>query len=257
MKIARKKYLIVNADDFGQSTGVNRGIIKSHEYGIVTSASLMVRWSAAAEAAAYGRRRPELSLGLHLDLGEWTFRDGAWVQLYQVTALDNLACVRSEVAAQLAAFRRLTGTDPSHIDSHQDVHQREPVQSVAIELAEKLGVPLRHFSRQVNYCGDFYGQTAEGSPIPGRVSIDGLIQIVARLSPGWTELSCHPGLAADLDTLYRDERVQEVKVLCDPRVRMAINNMNVELCSCENVADPRWKHWGWKANRLKDLIHES
>src|SRR4051794_16830036 len=50
---ARDRYVIVNADDFGQSRGINRGIILAHEQGIVTSASLMVRWAAAAEAAAY------------------------------------------------------------------------------------------------------------------------------------------------------------------------------------------------------------
>ena len=257
MKIASKKYLIVNADDFGQSAGINRGIIRAHEYGIVTSASLMVRWPAAAEAAAYGRRRPDLSLGLHLDLGEWTFRGGSWVPLYEVTSLDDLESVRSEVAGQLAAFRRLTGKDPSHLDSHQHVHQREAVQSVVLEWAEKLGASLRHFCRHVSYCGDFYGQTAEGSPIPGRISVNGLIQIVARLSPGWTELSCHPGVAADLDTLYREERAQELNVLCNPRVRAAMRGMGVELCSFENVPSPRWKHWGWKANRIRDLIHGS
>jgi YdjC-like protein len=46
------RYLIVNADDFGQSSGVNRGIIEAHEKGILTSASLMVRWPATEEAAA-------------------------------------------------------------------------------------------------------------------------------------------------------------------------------------------------------------
>ena len=56
--------LIVNADDFGQSPGVNRGIIEAHEHGIVTSASLMVRWPAAASAAAYAREHARLGLGL-------------------------------------------------------------------------------------------------------------------------------------------------------------------------------------------------
>ena len=41
-----KRCLIVNADDFGQSTGVNQGIITAYEQGIVTSASLLVRWPA-------------------------------------------------------------------------------------------------------------------------------------------------------------------------------------------------------------------
>ncbi|MBI3874558.1 MAG: ChbG/HpnK family deacetylase [Verrucomicrobia bacterium] len=45
-----KRFLIVNADDFGLSAGVNRGIIEAHERGIVTSASLMVCQPAAADA---------------------------------------------------------------------------------------------------------------------------------------------------------------------------------------------------------------
>ncbi len=50
-----KRYLIVNADDFGLSFGVNQGIIEAFEHGIVTSTSLMVNWIGAAEAAAYAR----------------------------------------------------------------------------------------------------------------------------------------------------------------------------------------------------------
>ena len=63
--------VIVNADDFGLSAGVNRGIAAAFEGGIVTSASLMVRPDAAAEAASYARLHPVLGVGLHIDLGEW------------------------------------------------------------------------------------------------------------------------------------------------------------------------------------------
>ena len=49
------RYLIVNADDFGLSPGVNRGVVQAHERGIVTSASLMVRQPAAGAAAACAR----------------------------------------------------------------------------------------------------------------------------------------------------------------------------------------------------------
>ena len=52
LAIGDRRYLIVNADDLGRSPGVNRGVIEAHAGGIVTSASLMVRWPAAAEAAA-------------------------------------------------------------------------------------------------------------------------------------------------------------------------------------------------------------
>ena len=98
------RYLIVNADDFGLSPGVNAGVIAAHEGGIVTSASLMVRWPAALEAAAYAREHPRLSLGLHVDLGEWAYRDGEWTPLYQVIPTHDAAAVADEVARQLAAF---------------------------------------------------------------------------------------------------------------------------------------------------------
>ena len=114
-----KRYLIVNADDFGQSPGINEGIITAHEHGIVTSASLMVRWPAAATAAEYAGAHPRLSLGLHVDLGEWAYRHGEWVPLYQVVPVDDAVSVAEEVSRQLVAFQHLTGKHPTHIDSHQ------------------------------------------------------------------------------------------------------------------------------------------
>src|SRR5919198_5540733 len=154
-----QRYLIVNADDFGQSHSVNWGIIEAHERGIVTSASLMVRWPAAASAAAYSRQHPKLSLGLHVDLGEWAYRGEHWVALYQVVPIHDTVAVAAEVSRQLATFRRLVGKDPTHIDSHQHVHLREPMRTVFTAVAHKLTVPLRHCSADICYRGDFYGQT--------------------------------------------------------------------------------------------------
>ena len=76
--------LVVNADDLGLTAGVNDGIVEAHVRGIVTSASLMVLWPAAAGAAAYAREKPDLALGLHLDLGEWVYREGTWLPAYEV-----------------------------------------------------------------------------------------------------------------------------------------------------------------------------
>src|SRR5258708_5839654 len=137
------RYLIVNADDFGQSPGVNQGIVEAHEQGIVTSASLMVRWPAAAAAAEYGCQHPDLSVGLHVDLGEWAYRDGTWAPVYEVAPLNDSTAVAEEVARQLAAFRRLLGREPTHIDSHQHVHREAPARSILTALARRLTVPLR------------------------------------------------------------------------------------------------------------------
>jgi chitin disaccharide deacetylase len=234
--MAAQKYRIVNADGFGQNSGINRGIIAAHENGIVTSASLMVRWRDADEAAQYSREHPSLSLGLHFDLGENAYRNGAWVPLYQVVPVDDITAVADELSRQLAIFHALVGRDPTHIDSHQHAHTREPARSVAVELARKLAVPLRHCSPEVRYCKDFYGQMPEGSPLPNAITVEALIKILAALPPGITELGCHPGEADDLETMYRVERAEEVKVLCLPQVRAAIVAMDIELCSFSNAA---------------------
>lgn len=228
-------YLIVNADDFGHSFEVNRGVAYAHEHGIVTSASLMVRRQAAVEAADYARNQPRLSLGLHLDFGEWVYEDAQWTSVYNVVALDKATPLRNETLRQLDVFRALTGKNPTHIDSHQHVHLREPVRSVVLEAALELGIPLRDCGPEVRYCGSFYGQTAEGWPYPNGITSDALIEILSQLSPGVTEVACHPGEGAAPNTTYIRERSREVKALCDARVRSALIEMGIELCGFSAV----------------------
>ena len=231
-----RRSLIVNADDFGMSAGVNFGIIEAHRRGIVTSASLMVRWEAAVEAVTLSREWPRLGLGLHMDLGEWTYRDGNWVVLYEVVRLDDRAAVAREVSRQLDLFRQLTGRNPTHLDSHQHVHREEPVRSIMLKIAQQCSIPLLHFSPQISYCGAFYGQTGTGEPDPEAIRVSALIRVLSSLSPGVTELACHPGFDSDLKTMYRHERFEEVKTLCDDRVRSAISDRGIELCSFHDLA---------------------
>jgi predicted glycoside hydrolase/deacetylase ChbG (UPF0249 family) len=230
------RFLVVNADDFGLSEGVNRGIIQAHEHGIVTSASLMVRWPAAAEAAAYAKRRGALGVGLHVDMGEWVYRDGEWRALYEVVRLDDAAAVWAELERQLETFRRLVGRDPTHLDSHQHVHRDDPLRSMLSTMAEKMSVPLRHVIGKVRYVGDFYAQDNHGRSWPELIGTDSLIRILKALPPGVSELCCHPGFAGGLETSYTREREQEVQTLCDPRVIEAANDLGLKLCSFEGVS---------------------
>ena len=224
-----QRLLIVNADDFGLSEGVNSGIIAAHERGIVTSASLMVRAEAAEAAAAYGRSHPQLDVGIHLDLGEWAYADGEWRPLYEVVALDDAAAVRNEIDRQIHEFRRLVGRDPTHIDSHQHVHQGGPAHDTATALARSLGVALRHDTPEITYCGRFYGQTAEGESLPSLITVDALVELIGGLPASVTELACHPGFDDDLPTMYRTERRLEVAALCDRRTRAALDASSVRL----------------------------
>lgn len=230
--------LIVNADDFGQSSGINRGVAEAHERGIVTSASLMVRWTPAVEAAEYARTHPELSLGLHVDLGEWAYSANDWVRVYQVVAEDDVAGVAEAVANQLAAFRRLVGREPTHLDSHQHVHREEPMRSILWHVAHELRVPLREGSRKVRYCGDFYGQSADGVPFPEGISVENLLRILMDLRPGLTELGCHPGFGDDTQSMYVHERAQEVRALCDEQVRVTVKELGIELRGFAPYVEP-------------------
>jgi chitin disaccharide deacetylase len=225
------RYLIVNADDFGQSHGVNRGIIEAFEFGILTSTSVMVRWPALDEAVSYSRAFPDLGLGLHLDLSEWAYRNDEWVCLYQVADETDENALRRELQQQLEAFHRAFGKNPTHIDSHQHVHVNQPLRGIAAEMADAIKVPLRHVTPAVHYCGEFYGQTSEGYPYREAIGVDALIRTLEEIPASMTELACHPGYGEDLDTMYREERAIEVATLCDKRVQTAIQELGIQLVS--------------------------
>jgi predicted glycoside hydrolase/deacetylase ChbG (UPF0249 family) len=222
--------LIVNADDFGRTPSVNEGIVRSHEEGIVTSASLMVRWPSAREAARRSRELPGLSVGLHLDFGEAIWRGGRWVSVYTVVPLEAPA-VRAEARRQLAEFRRLMRRDPTHLDTHQHAHVHEPkIVPELAELAEEVGVPLRERDG-VRFEGGFFGQEGDGTPVDRAISAGGLRALIAEITPGVTELCCHPGAGRDPWSVYDRERALEVQTLCDPAVRLDIEERGIQLRS--------------------------
>jgi predicted glycoside hydrolase/deacetylase ChbG (UPF0249 family) len=233
--MAERRILIVNADDFGLSEGVNAGIAQAHERGIVTSASLMVRQGAAAAAAGYAALHPALAIGLHIDLGQWDYEQGEWMVAYERCDQGDPGAVEAECRAQLEMFRSLLGREPTHLDSHQHTHMEEPVASVAERLAAELEVPLR--ARRIRYEGGFYGQTGKGEPLPSAIGVESLIGILRGLPRGWTELGCHPGLALGEESSYGSEREEEVRTLCDTRIRRAIEGGGVELRSFAEVGE--------------------
>lgn len=226
-----ERILIVNADDFGRSPGINRGVIRAHEEGIVTSASLMVRWPAAGAAAEYARSRTKLGVGLHVDFSEWEFAQGQWRPVYEVVTADPVA-IEEEVARQLERFRELVGRDPTHLDSHQHVHRRDPFEPVLVAVADALGVPLRERTDGIAYCGAFYGQTATGEPLPEAISTGRLVELIKQLPVGVTELACHPGEPeGGLDSVYERERALELSALCAADVRAALTRNKVVLAT--------------------------
>ena len=222
--------LIVNADDFGWTSGINAGVVEAHTRGVVTSATLMVCKPAAEEAADLARAHPMLSLGLHVDLAHWSYGDGEWAADYERVDVEDAGAVQAEIDRQLALFRSLVGRPPTHLDGHQHVQRSEPARSVLREVADDLGVPLRTHS-PIGYCGSFFGQDRRGEPYPEALRVDALLDLVAGLPPGWHELGCHPGLHDDAPDGYRTERALETTVLCDPALRAGLDRRGVRLRS--------------------------
>ena len=229
--MSASRTLIVNADDFGLSEGVNAGIIEAHESGIVTSASLMVAGARASEAVGYGRGSATLSVGLHADLCHWEYEGGEWRAVYERVDPRDAAAVEAEVEAQVERFRVLLGRDPSHIDSHQHVHLEEPAAAVFRKVGQGLGVPVRRLSGHARYVGDFYGQTARGEPVHDAISPTALAGVLRTLPAGTTELACHPGRGMGGESSYGAERELELAALCASRVRKTIESEGIALRS--------------------------
>ena len=139
--------------------------------------------------------------------------------------------VGDELSRQLDRFSELVGCLPTHLDSHQHVHQREPEAAVISALAGELGLPLRGRNAHISYCGDFYGQTGKSEPMHEAISVESLLNLLTALPAGITELGCHPGVGTDDDLPYGVERSIEVAALCDRRVRAFIDEREISLRS--------------------------
>jgi len=157
--------LIVSADDFGLSPGVNAGILSAHRDGILTDASLMVSGAACAEAVEMARRTPTLSVGLHLVL----VQGRASASPHLVTRLVDRhgmfrnqpvlngmryfftpgirAQLRHEVCAQLDKYLE-TGLPLSHVDGHLNIHMHPTVLAILLDVAPQYGVHAVRLPRE-------------------------------------------------------------------------------------------------------------
>ncbi len=156
---SHRRFVIINGDDFGFSSGVNRGIIEAHERGVLTSTSLMVTGEAFDEAVALAHAHPKLGVGLHLVLANGK----AVLPPSQIPHLvdsngnfsdkDNQAGVHYhlsqgarrelplEIRAQLEKFRS-TGLQLSHVDGHRHMHLNPVVLHNLVDLSNEFNIKV-------------------------------------------------------------------------------------------------------------------
>jgi predicted glycoside hydrolase/deacetylase ChbG (UPF0249 family) len=148
--------LIVNADDFGISEGVNRGIAEAHRRGIVTSTTIMANMPAFDHAIQIARGLPGLGVGVHLNITSGypilsssqiprLVGPAGWfhplsIVLRQLTlGLPDSAQIEAELGAQVERVMA-AGITPTHLDSHHHVHVHPALQPIVIRLARRYGV---------------------------------------------------------------------------------------------------------------------
>jgi len=246
--VARR--LIVNADDFGRAEGIDRGILRAHRDGIVTSTTLMTNAPATVHAAHLARETPTLDVGVHLVL---TYARPLTdpVRLRSIVRDDGSFLRPSELLerpiereealleyrAQFARARELIGRDPSHVDSHHWVHDHPALSWALCELARETGAAARaHDAKQ----RDEY--RAKGVRTPdwfvrafqheGHVGVDSLLGILTGLAEGTSELMCHPGEpdpALSTTSAYAKLRPEELATLTDAHVRTLIGREAITL----------------------------
>lgn len=155
------KYVIFNADDFGISDGVNRGIIEAHRDGLLSSTCTMVNMSAAGDGIRQAQQKaPELGVGLHLTLSfgkpvsspamvsSLVDSDGNFPQtsrdLMERLSQFDANELQAEIQAQFDRFVTLAGQLPTHIDSHHRGAYLHPASfEVMCKLCKEHDLPMR------------------------------------------------------------------------------------------------------------------
>jgi hopanoid biosynthesis associated protein HpnK len=186
--------LIVNADDFGLTSGVNRAIVELHAAGRVTSASLMARAGATDEAIELARATPSLGIGCHVVLvdGEPMLppekipslvdaRTGRFPNSLMTFLLRLFAGriradeIEAEAAAQIAHLQQ-RGVRLTHIDTHKHAHIFSAVLRPLLRAARAAGIrAVRH-----PFEPEWAVRAAMGAPLARVVQIAALRPLAPR-----------------------------------------------------------------------------
>lgn len=248
--------LIVNADDFGYTPGITQGILAAHQRGIVSSTTALVVSEYFEEAMEVARKTPSLNVGLHLTL---TLKATKPLLGSEVSSLINEKGefwsqsefqehikseeVYAEWDAQIAKFLS-SGHQPSHLDSHHNVHGKDDrVLAVALELAKKYKLPLRKASRapETKHFDDLYGEVAATDKLIATFYDENatkehllliLKEIGAADSDHTYEINCHPAYIDPMlthSTSYLTQRLREWEILTDPEIIQAVQKNHIQL----------------------------
>ena len=153
-------HLIINADDFGLTAGVNRAILELHEAEVLTSTTLMAKAAATEEAIELARSMPSLGVGCHVVLvdgepvlparelptlvDQRTGRFQPTLGMFLPRLLSGRirrSEIEAEAAAQIALLQS-RGVALTHIDTHKHVHMFPKVLRPVLRAATAAGIRI-------------------------------------------------------------------------------------------------------------------
>lgn len=159
------KQLIITADDFGLSGGVNRAVEQGWKSGLLTCASIMAGGGAFDEAVKIARRNPALQIGLHLTLvqgkavlppaelpdlvdGGGNFSENPVRSGIRYFFDRGLYCqLKREIEAQINRVLD-AGIALTHIDGHLNMHLHPTVFRILLELMPRYGITTFRLARE-------------------------------------------------------------------------------------------------------------
>ena len=242
------KVLIVNADDFGLTPGVSRGILEAHRNGIVTSTTLLVNRE-IPPAQRDELQASGLGVGVHLNLTLGTpvsnprrvpslvDAEGRFIRdAREVAARARTDEARIELGSQIDAFRKIMGRFPTHLDTHHHVGRHDPILDLVLDFARALKVPVRSQDATVRTAARRLGLRTpdhfmgESGPEP-YWSRERTLEHLAGLPTGLSEFMTHPGYFDDdlAYSRYGRQRETELAGLTDAECRRAVERHGIQL----------------------------
>jgi hopanoid biosynthesis associated protein HpnK len=231
---SRPRTLVVNADDFGLSEQINRGIESAFDRGILRSTSIMPNGNAFDDAVRIAAATRGLGVGIHLSLvdeqcsarlaavsgladaqGRLPKHANTFLLLWSLRRFDARQ-IQAEVRAQISRVLE-AGIKPTHLDSHQHLHLFPPVLTVVLAEAASAGIPvvrlpidcsqgrgiradiLARLSRRalprLRALGIRSADCFWGLAHSGCMNETNILRVLVRLQYGVNELMCHPGFS--------------------------------------------------------------
>ena len=260
------RQLVVNADDFGFTRGVNDGIARAHREGILTATTLMATGAAFDHAVALAGETPTLDIGCHLVLVGGPGMPATVAELVRAVALGRIR-VYEELWRQVKRILH-AGVAPTHLDTHKHTHLLPPVLDAVARISEETGIrwvrrpfdfpmhvggtPLAaraanrafglvrgRLTRVLKKRGCLMTENFAGFRLTGRFGAAEVAELIRALPEGTTEFMCHPGICTEelraARTRLKESRERELEALVAPEVRKALEESGVALVSYRDL----------------------